>query len=202
MRTVREIIDGLIREEDFPDYAVKDAWYAKAREGIHTSLSTPERIESACYHECGHLMVVVGVATQLGFDSSNFKILGPLIKFDQNAWNPFSSASMGLFVPGFENRLAQSDADVFLMAKVCMAGGESIRQFFGRKMPRGDSDDIAKFKKFSKRKGEFSDCDIARMMVKARRDFRNKVEDAEFKLRLSLMAENTKRELFPEIFPN
>jgi hypothetical protein len=207
--TIYEIIDGLIDEGDslldesarVPMDERNDNFYKEARKHIHEHLPTKEAIELVCYHETGHYFAAVEAATQLRLDSSQFKIVGPSIRYNPKVFECYNPTSMGLFAPGLENRTIQTEVELILLARVSMAGGESVRHFYGSKAKRGDKNDISKFTRFCK---TVPHCVLTQepkiYMAQARRHFRSKLRDTEFKVRFILKAENVKQELFGPVF--
>jgi hypothetical protein len=197
-----DFVDNLI-DDDVPETERQYFGYPEARKHIHDHLPTKEAIELVCYHEAGHYFAAVEAATQLRLDSSKFAIVGPSLRYDRNpnVWNPYISTPMGLSAPGLENPKIQTEAELILLARVSMAGGESVRHFYGSKAKRGDKNDISKFIGFYKtlpRSVLTQEPNI--YMVQARRHFRSKLRNPEFKIRFILKAEEVKNSLFGPVF--
>ena len=89
------------------------------------------------------------VANQFRVDGSLFEVVGPRIVYDiQN--NLYDATPTGLSLPGMENWKAQNANDVKAMARIAVAGGESVHHFYGPAQKRGDTNDRDRFDGFCK----------------------------------------------------
>ena len=198
--TFFEIIDNLIDVTGVPVLKQNGEQYEDARKLIHTELSTVEGVEIACYHEAGHWAQAV---LALGADGSLFEVVGPRIKYDESKKNPYDPTPTGLSLPGLKDWKAQVEEDVKVMARVAVAGGESVHRFFGPVVKRGDKDDIERFKAF---------CQDARNRLggiiepahiylnEARENVRKDFENERFKNLVQSKAELVKKEVFRPVF--
>jgi hypothetical protein len=149
--TVHEIIDGMIDVRDVPPEKREGSEYEAARKQIHDELSTIRDVEAACYHEAGHWAYAVVAANQFGVDGSLFQVVGPRIRYDASDKNyPYDATPTALRLVGMQNWKPRSDDDVEIMARVAVAGGESVHHFYGLTQKRGDENDNARFKIFCK----------------------------------------------------
>ena len=147
--TFFEIIESLINVTNVPEAKRSGVEYEAARKLIHESLSCPEDVEAASYHEAGHWAFGILVANQLGVDGSLFDVVGPRIKYDTMN-NLYDATPTGLSLPGMKNWKAQDEDDVMAMARIAVAGGESIHHYYGPQGKRGDKNDRCRFDAFCK----------------------------------------------------
>jgi hypothetical protein len=201
--TFYEVIDNLIDVTGVPETKRSGIEYEAARNLIHIELSSMEEVEVACYHEAGHWAFAILVANQLAVDGSLFEVVGPRIKYDVSKKNPYDATPTGLSLPGMENWKAQDEDDVGAMARIAVAGGESVHHFFGPTQKRGDKNDKDRFEEF---------CKNARMRLggvvepphvywgQAIKDAQIDFKDTLFALRISAKAELVKHQQFGPVF--
>jgi hypothetical protein len=154
--TFYEIIDSLIDVNAVPEKKRSGEGYGDARKEIHDNLVTIEDVTAACYHEAAHLIYATNLGFALKADVSGFQILGPHIKYypatdDKAEW--YEPTTMAISTPGLHKKLRDTHSAVFEMAKIGVAGGESV-EFFRKKLSKpmwksGNKDDWARFKLFA-----------------------------------------------------
>lgn len=157
MNDLFKIIDGMIDVSEVPQEKRNGDNYDNARKHIHDTLATLEDVEAGCYHEAGHLIYATNFGFALGVDVSEFRILGPHIKYhpatDTEAeW--YEPIPMAISTPGLHKNVPYTSSAVLEMAKIGVAGGESV-EYFQKKMnkpmwKRGDPNDQERFKIFAK----------------------------------------------------
>jgi hypothetical protein len=144
--TFFEIIDRLINVDEVPDTKRGGPQYEAARSLIHTELSSVKDVEVACHHEAGHWAQAVLAANQLGADAALFTVIGPTIRYDPLKKNPYDASPTGLRLVGLEHWRPQGEEDIEIMARIAVAGGESVFRFYGANQKRGDANDLCRFK--------------------------------------------------------
>jgi hypothetical protein len=202
--TFSEIIYNLIDVTNVPESKRSGVEYEAARNLIHEELSTVEDVEIACYHEAGHWAFAVLVANQLGVNGSLFDVVGPRIKYNETAKKPYDPTPTGLSLPGMENWKAQIAEDVTAMARIAVAGGESVHHFYGPKRKRGDKNDRERFEALC---GE-AHMRLGRIIQPPHIYWNQAIEDAReidfkdgvFALQISSKAELIKHQLFGPVF--
>jgi hypothetical protein len=154
--TFHETIDSLIDVVGVPAGKRSGAGYEAARQDIHDNLATIEDAAAGCYHEAGHLIYATNFGFALGIDVSEFRILGPNITYHpatvkDSEW--YEPTAMAISTPGLQMKVRDTSDAVLEMAKIGVAGGESIEFFrnkFNKPMwKRGDRNDKDRFKIFA-----------------------------------------------------
>jgi hypothetical protein len=205
--TFYEIIDGLIDAGDeVPAVKRNGDGYAAARKLIHDELASPHDVEVACYHEAGHWAVAVASADQLEADGSLFEVCGPRIKYYypvDGKPERYEATPTGLKMVGMENWLPKSGSDVKIMARIAMAGGESVQHFYGPNQKRGDVNDTGRFDELCRntrlRLGGVIEAPYIyreKALEEIQTDFRNVM----FASNVSERAERVKQERFGPVF--
>ena len=197
--TFYEAIDELIDVHKVPDTKKNGDGYENARQLIHEELSNHEDVEVACYHESGHWAYAVVSANQLGIDASQIDVVRPRIEYhppinSELEW--YESTPTGLTLPG-TNRLAYTEENVKIMARIAMAGGETVQHFFGLSQKRGDLNDIVRFDAFCKQAHLILGSIIGppfsyreEAIKEIRRDFSNKRFDLIIRTKATLVSQN------------
>jgi hypothetical protein len=145
--TFYEIIDALIDVSQIPPEKQKGEGYGSARKLIHDEFATAEDVEVGCYHEAGHWAYSLPVVKLSGGNIKLLKVIGPRIEYYPAANGKpekYDPTPTGLESPKIA-RADYSDPLLELLAKVAVAGGESVCQFYGPKAKRGDIYDRNKF---------------------------------------------------------
>ena len=150
-----EIIESLIDVRLVPEGKRCGEGYKAARDDIHDNLATIEDVAAGCYHEAGHLIYATNFGLALSASVSEFKILGPHIAYhlatDTTA-ERYEPTPMAISVTALNRKVRDTSDNVLEMAKIGVAGGESI-EFFRNKLnkpmwKRGDKNDEGRFKDF------------------------------------------------------
>ena len=203
VKTFWETIDGLIDLSGVPEAKRNGAEYEAARRSIHDDLPDITHVEVACHHEAAHWAEAVLAANQLGADFSRFTVIGPTIKYDALQYVPFDATCTGLRMGGMDNWRAQTSVDVEIMARIAVAGSESVHHFYGAKAKRGDANDMRRFTIFCKevrtRLGGLIDPPHV-YLQNAVRDVQADLRDDAFTTVVRRKAEAIKRECFGPVF--
>jgi hypothetical protein len=154
--TFYETIENLIDVVGVPAGKRSGAGYDAARKEIHDNLTTIEDVTAVCYHEAGHLIHANLVGFKYGVSTTNFRIVGPLIEYheatnDKAAW--YESTSSAIRTPGLQAVIPSTNEGLQDLARIAVAGGESVRHFSAKKHKPtwkfGNRDDEMKFKRFA-----------------------------------------------------
>ena len=202
--TLHEIIEKLIDDGSLEADKRCGQGYEDAKKSIHDDLQTVEDVEVACHHEAGHWAYTVMESGWLGIDPADVRVVGPTIKYDSSKTDPYDSTPTGLRMGVSNNWKAQCEKDVEAIARIAVAGGESVRSFYGAGQRRGDKDDWPRFDFFCReaknRLGRIvSDTpkdywDAAILIVRA------SFEDQAFKQIVKMKAEKIKINPFGPVF--
>ena len=154
--TFHEIIDSLIDVKQVPEEKRCGDGYEAARKDIHDNLATIEDVTAGCYHEAGHLIYATNFGFALQVDVSGFRILGPHITYHpatNDEAERYEPTPMAISTPGLQRQLRDTSDAVFEMAKIGVAGGETIEYFrvkLNKPMwKRGDKNDEGRFNGFA-----------------------------------------------------
>jgi hypothetical protein len=196
--TFLEMMDRLIDVTEVPEDKRCGEGYESARRSIHEELSNALDVDVACHHEAAHWAEAVLAADQLGMDGSMFEVVGPSIKYDPST-DTYEPTSTGLKMIGTEGWAVQGEEGVRILARIAVAGGESVHHFYGPNQKRGDTNDIGQFNEL---------CRQARMRLgstiqaphvyidEAKESVRTDFEDDRFKETVRLKAQQIKNEQF------
>ena len=200
--TLHEIIDSLIDLSEVSLDKRGGDKYEQARQIIHDSLNTVDDVEAACFHEAGHWAQAFLAAHQLDADGSLFKVVGPTIKYNRSK-DTYDATPTGLKLVGMEGWRASSEDDVKIMARIAVAGGESILCFYGPSRGRADGNDIGRFKCFCRETRGYLGGIINAPHVylnEATTDVRRDFQEERFKILLRAKTELIKRDVFGPVF--
>jgi hypothetical protein len=204
--TFYDVIDGLIDAGDkVPAVKRNGDDYTTARKIIHDELASQHDVEVGCFHEAGHWAYSLPVVKLSGGNTKLLKVIGPRIKYhpatndksQKYDATPTGLESPKIDRPDYSNRLLK------LLAKVAVAGGESVSQFYGPKEKRGDTNDRGKFCALHK---EYRFC-LTRSIIRedadvywlqALKDVQNDFKENQ--LLIASTAEKIKREVFYQVF--
>lgn len=150
--TVREIIYGMIDVTGVPPEKRKGKDYEDARELIHDELPSVKAVEIACYHEAAHWVYAIIGAHQFGVDGALFRVVGPSIKYfsavgERPEYYEETATCLDMG-EAMKNWKAQGEEDVKTMARIAVAGGEAVSQFYGPDTRRRDDYDKCVFTRF------------------------------------------------------
>jgi hypothetical protein len=205
LNTFYEIIDGLINVEQVPVDKRSGDGYVAARKLIHDELSSEHDVEVACYHEAAHWTYSIPVIKLSVGDQRLLKVVGPRIEYypaTNDRPEKYDPIPMGLQSPHIDPR-DYSDRLLELLAKVAVAGGESVCQFYGPKEKRGDTNDYGRF---CDRHEEFRFCLTRRVVSKdADAYWKQALKDVQDDFRqnqllIAVKAEKVKQEVFYQVF--
>jgi hypothetical protein len=204
--TFYEIIDGLIDAGDkVPPVKRNGDGYAAARKLIHDELASPHDVEVACFHEAGHWAYYLPVVRQSGGNDKLLKVIGPRIEYYPAAKGKpekYDATPTGLESPRIDPREYTSRLFT-LLAKIAVAGGESVFQFYGPNAKRGDINDRGRF---DERHAEFRFVLTQRVInedadaywQKALKDVKDDFKANQ--LVIAFKAEKIKQEVFYQVF--
>jgi hypothetical protein len=152
--TLHEIIDSLIDVTGVPLLKQQGKKYEDARKEIHDNLTTIEDVTAACYHEAGHLIYANLVGFKYNVNTTDFKILGPRIKYvEENGVDCYDATPTAIDCPGLHTKIPETNDGLFDTATISIAGGESVSHFSKKKnkpmWKRGDYDDRDRFQRFA-----------------------------------------------------
>jgi hypothetical protein len=198
LMTFYEMIDRLIDVTEVPENKHSGEGYESARRLIHEELTNVKDVDVGCHHEAAHWSEAVLAANQLGVDVSLFKVVGPRITYDASR-DAYEPTPTGLKMIGMEGWKAQTEEEVKILARIAVAGGESVHHFYGPNQKRGDGNDIGRFNEL---------CREARMRLgsiiqappiyinEARDSVRADFENERFRETVRLKAQMIKKEQF------
>lgn len=198
--TFYEMIDRLIDLTEVPEDKRRGEGYESARRLIHEELANVMDVDVACHHEAAHWAEAVLVANQfgIGIDGSLFKVVGPSITYDPSK-DTYEPTPTGLKMIGMEGWKAQTEEHVKILARIAVAGGESVHHFYGPNQKPGDGNDIGRFNELCREAhmGLGSLIEPPHVYINdARESVRKEFEDERFKETVRVKARMIKKEQF------
>ena len=197
-----DIIESLIDVSSVPPEKQTDPDYERARNRIHAELTSAKDVEIASYHEAGHWVQAVSVTNDLGLDKSRFTVVGPRIEYKQGEYIPTAT---GLKMHGMEDWQPVCEDDVRIIARIGVAGGESVRCFYGEIENVGDAYDKGVFETFciatrQKTGGQIIQLSHKQYWSEARREVQLEFQKEPVKNDIHMKAKSIMRDVFGPVF--